>query len=492
MRRLAAILTLGVSIPVLLVVGLGADDGLGTEYKVRAIFDNVASAVPGEDVKVAGAKVGVIESMDVTADKKAAVTLRIEDVRFTPFRADAKCSVRPQSLIGEKFVECEPGTASQPELEQIADGDEGEGEYLLPLERTQSQVDLDLFNNILRRPYGERFALVLNEFGTGLAGRGSDLKEVIHRANPALRETDRVLAILARQNRVLADLARDSDTALAPLAREKERVSDFIVQANNTAKATAERSGDIERGIQRLPRFLDELRPLMADLDGFASQAAPVFTDLNAAGTQISRVFERLGPLSQAAQPSLLSLGDALETGRPALIRSRPLIQDLGKVGRDTKPVAVNLDKLTASLDATGGIERLMDLVFYSMLSINGFDSVSHYLRAGLLVNTCSGFATQQAVGCNATFRPTRSIRPGSASAAQIEPRLADDPARGAKGSVPEAPRSGLFKQLPGSAGATPEGRREVERIREGAKRPSPALQDDSEPVLDYLLGDED
>ena len=44
---------------------LGAD-GDGGGYKVRAIFDNVAAAVPGEDVKVAGAKVGVIESMDVT------------------------------------------------------------------------------------------------------------------------------------------------------------------------------------------------------------------------------------------------------------------------------------------------------------------------------------------------------------------------------------------------------------------------------------------
>ena len=91
---------------------MGASDGGGAGYEVRAIFDNVASAVPGEDVKVAGAKVGVIESMDVTADKKAAVVLRIDDARFTPFRADAQCTVRPQSLIGEKFVECEPGTTA--------------------------------------------------------------------------------------------------------------------------------------------------------------------------------------------------------------------------------------------------------------------------------------------------------------------------------------------------------------------------------------------
>jgi virulence factor Mce-like protein len=490
MRRLAAIFALAVSLPVLLVLGLGADDRLGPEYKVRALFDNVAAAVPGEDVKVAGARVGVIESMDVTDDKKAAVTMRIEDGSFAPFRADAKCVVRPQSLIGEKFIECEPGTASQPELERIADGEEGEGEHLLPLQRTQSPVDLDLFNNILRRPYGERFSLVLNEFGTGLAGRGEDLREAIHRANPALRETDRVLAILARQNRVLADLARDSDVALAPLARQKERVSDFIVEANNTARATAARRDDIEQGIQRLPRFLDELRPLMADLDGFASQAAPVFRDLNAAAPQLNRVFQRLGPFSQAAQPSLLSLGDALERGRPALIRARPLIQDLGRLGRDSRPVATNLDRLTASLDRTGGIERLMDLVFFSTLSINGFDSVGHYLRAGLLVNTCSAFAIQPTSGCNATFTRTRSIRPGSASGAEVQPRLAAEPEPGSTGSVP-APRRGLFESLPGSAGATPEGRREVERIREGAQGPPPALRGRPEPMLDYLLGDD-
>ena len=57
MRRLVAILALGVSLPILLVLGLGADDRLGSEYRVRAVFDNVAAVVPGEDVKVAGAKV---------------------------------------------------------------------------------------------------------------------------------------------------------------------------------------------------------------------------------------------------------------------------------------------------------------------------------------------------------------------------------------------------------------------------------------------------
>ena len=48
------------------------DDG----YVVRAIFDNASSLVQGEDVKIAGAAVGVVETLDVTDDKKAAVVLQ--------------------------------------------------------------------------------------------------------------------------------------------------------------------------------------------------------------------------------------------------------------------------------------------------------------------------------------------------------------------------------------------------------------------------------
>jgi len=487
LRRLLGILALTLSIPALLVLGVGAE-GDDDSYRVRAIFDNVASAVPGEDVKVAGAKVGVIESMDVTDDKKAAVVLKIEEAGFVPFRANARCIVRPQSLIGEKFIECDPGdTASEP-LEQIPDG-EGEGEHLLALERTSSTVDLDLVNNVLRRPFRERLAILLGEFGTGLAGRGEDLNEAIHRANPALRETDRVLQILSNQNRVLADLARDSDRALAPLAREKVRVTDFIENANETGQATAARRGDIERGIERLPAFLRELRPLMADLDGFAGQATPVMRDLNLAGEDISRLIRQLGPFSEGARVSLESLGEATETGRPALIRTRPLIRDLADFGRRARPVSTDLDRLTASLDRSGGIERLMDFFYFSTLSVNGFDDISHYLRAATLVNTCSGYALRPTPSCDSHFSPTgviRSAAPAEASAEEASaepPPVLQDRAEGIDDATRGRSAAGTLREER-SRNVAPAGtapnilRRAPHRSAESA-----------EPVLDYLLG---
>jgi ABC-type transporter Mla subunit MlaD len=467
MRRLLAIIALSAAVPLLLMAGVAADGDDG-DYRVRAVFDTVAAAVEGEDVKIAGAKVGVIESMGLTRDDRAAVTLRIDDERFTPFHRDARCTIRPQQLIGEKFVECDAGSPAAAELPRISKGD-GEGEHLLPLQRTSSPIDLDLINNIMRRPYRERFAILLSELGIGLAGRGRELNEVIHRANPALRETDRVLRILARENDVLARLAEDSDKALAPLAREKEHLSSFIVQANRTGQATAERRADIERGLARLPRFLRELRPLMADLGAFADQAAPVFSDLRAAGPDVSRLIVAQKPFAEAARPAFASLGDALERGRPALIEARPVIRDLRRLGRDAAPTSQNLDRLTASLDRTGGLERLMDLTFYSTAAINGFDDVGHYLRSALIVNVCTDYVSIPTGGCSARFEggTTTAAAPASQGAPtqQLQP-----------------------------VGALIEGaalrERGLERLRGQSEMPSPALEDVRSPLLDYLFED--
>ena len=485
MRRLVAAALL-LALCLVVVLGLGAADG-GDAYKVRAIFDNVAAAVPGEDVKIAGARVGRIESLDVTPENKAEAVLRIEDARFTPFRQDARCTVRPQSLIGEKFVECSPGSPGAIPLEEV------DGKHELPLETavgggTSSPVDLDLVNNILRRPQRERLAILLAELGVGLAGRGDELRDVIERANPALRETDRALAILARQNRVLGTLAADSDAVLAPLAREKERVSDFVVQAGSVAAATAERRDEIEASIERLPGFLRELRPLMADLGGFSDQFTPVARDLGAAAPDVSRLVSQLGPFSSAARPALRSLGAATDRGRPALIRTRPLVRDLRRFAADAGPVTKNLDDLQESLDTTGAVERIMDYVFFQMTAVNGFDGLGHYLRAGLIVNLCSTYAVTPTPGCNANF--TDAPAAAAAREDRTRPPVAEIGSKSkSTGSVP--PAGTLFEQLvaPQDGALRRERECRLEELRRRAERPSPGLDGAGEPVLEYLLG---
>ena len=65
------------------------------------------------------------------------------------------------------------------------------------------------------------------------------------------------------------------------------------MQANITGEASAERSEDIKLGLERLPDFLRELRPLMADLDKVAVQGTPLLRDFGTAAPQMGRLIQR-------------------------------------------------------------------------------------------------------------------------------------------------------------------------------------------------------
>jgi ABC-type transporter Mla subunit MlaD len=79
-------LVIAVVVAVLLARGGGEEP-----YKVRAIFDNAGFVIPGEDVKVAGVKVGKIDSLDVTDDFKVRGSISFTSlmVRSTPLVANA-------------------------------------------------------------------------------------------------------------------------------------------------------------------------------------------------------------------------------------------------------------------------------------------------------------------------------------------------------------------------------------------------------------------
>jgi phospholipid/cholesterol/gamma-HCH transport system substrate-binding protein len=499
-KRLLLVLGLVVAV-VAVVLLVSGDDDFSDGYRVRAVFDNGGFMVKGEEVRVAGATVGEIESVDVSMPGevvayengkgvakpgKAVIVMNITDAGFQDFRQDATCLIRPQSLIGEKFVDCRttlpraPGSEPAPPLKQIEEGEPGEGQYLLPLGSNGTSVDPDLINDIYSLPYAQRFRLILNELGAGLAGRGEDIQELVKRANPVLRDADRLFAILSAQRKQLAQLAVDSDEILGPLSREREAVAGFLTNAGAAAEASSEKGPELEEALQKFPTFLTEFRKTMRSLQTFSDAGTPLFEDFGTAAPALTDATETLTPFSEALTVALKSLGDAGEASGPIFAEADPVIKKaavLSKTG--VKPTA-DLAALLVDLKKTGGWEDLTNLIYNSTATVNGFDQYGHFGRTRVKLSNCLEYESNPrgATGCVANFNGPEASASASTDPAALFRLLSEELEETNGGSAALAgPPIGI-----GQGDSTNAGPESEAGVAQSSKT------EGTEPLLDYLL----
>jgi ABC-type transporter Mla subunit MlaD len=384
----------------------GASDQGSDGKTYRIMFDNAFGLTKGGDLRVGGVNAGQTTDFDVHKRQgespKAVVVAEITKPGFDDFRKDASCDIRPQSLIGEYYVDCQPGSSREPLPNDT-----------VPVEQTTSTIPTDIVNNIMRRPYRDRFRLIIAELGTGLAGRPDDLQEVLRRAHPGLRETSRVLRILGDQNQVIKNFITDSDTVVAELERNKRDVVRWVREAGDAAEISATRREELRANLRRFPEFLDELRPTMTRLGELADEQTPLLADLERAAPDLDTFFTRIGPFADASRPAVRSLGEMGEVGTRAFIEGRQEMEELKKLAAGAPPFAKPLRQFLQTIDdrkraiendprakATAppapdptaipgeggftGMEAVWNYFYWQTLSINMLDDTAHILRASL------------------------------------------------------------------------------------------------------------
>jgi phospholipid/cholesterol/gamma-HCH transport system substrate-binding protein len=500
---LAAAVVAAIVVVVLLVSGGGESGG----YRVRAIFDNGAFMVHGEQVRVAGANVGEIEEVSVSmpgetvaykngkpVEKpgKAIMVMKITDPGFRDWRQDASCLIRPQSLIGEKFVDCQPtmprapGTEPPPPLKRIPDGQPGEGEYLLPLGNNGTSVDPDLINDINTLPYAQRFRLILNELGSGLAGRGEDLKVLVKRANPVLRDVDRAFGILSAQRNQLAQLASDSEEILRPLSRERSHFAGFLANSGAAAEASAEKGPELEEALQKFPTFLREFRQTMVSLKSFSDAGTPVFEDFGTAAPSLTDATRTLTPFSESLTVALKSLGKAGEASGPIFAEADPVIRKAATLAKSGVVPTAELAKLLVNIKKTGGWDGLTELIYNTTASLNGFDQYGHFGRTRVTLTNCIEYeaASAGSSGCVANFNGPRAQASASTDPAALYRLLQEglEERTGGTGAEP-GPAIGIGQ----GTSAQEKGKGDAEG--EAGISQSTKTGGGAEPLLDYLLG---
>ena len=417
-RALSILVVLGAGIAAFAFAGASSESEDAATYKIQ--FDNAFGLVEQGDFRIGGVRAGTTKTFEVVkVDGRAIAEVEAEvtEPGFADLRKDAVCEIKPQSLIGEYYVDCQPGESP----EKVPK----DGSGVIPLEQNLSTIPPDLVNDIMRRPVRERLRLILSELGTGLAGRPEDLAEVLERAHPGLRETSRVLRILGDQNAVIERFIRDADTVVNELERNKEDVARWVTASADAAEVSASRSAELQETFAKLPTFLDELRPTMRALGNVADEQTPLLVDLRTAAPDLHEFLRRLGPFSEASLPALDSLGEsskvatrAFQNGSEELEELLALSKDAGGFAKPLRQFLETMDDRDRALESDArakatappepdptaipddanfrglapeggftGLEAIWDYVYWQTLSINMFDDVGHIVRLGLTVS---------------------------------------------------------------------------------------------------------
>jgi hypothetical protein len=217
---------------------------------------------------------------------------------------------------------------------------------------------------------------------------------------------------MADERRTIRDLYQNADTVMARVAGKREALGTYVEELRDTARAYAARNPEIQRQFERLPAFLDELRPTLKVLGEAADEQAPALANLRASAPLLRDSLTALAGFSTQARPALAALGDAARQGRPAIVDARPNVRQLGRAAQPlpetAQDLAITLEHLddpahAVEKDARAGrpgggftgLEAVLRYVWAQSQAINLYDANSYMLKVALFGDAkCQNYAT--------------------------------------------------------------------------------------------------
>jgi ABC-type transporter Mla subunit MlaD len=407
MRRILSLLAIIAAVAA--VLGAKAAASGSDRYTFDVLFDDAQGLVAGQVVKIAGAQAGTIEKLTVTSNEEA----RIQATITGPFRfhRDATCSIRPEGLISENYVECDPGSAGSPLLTS-----QHGLPPTVPVSHTSEDVTLQDLFNIFDVPTAERLQVLLDEFGIASAGEGDNVNSILNRVNPTLRLADHVIDILDSQTAQLRTFIDATNTIAAQGATHTAAVQAFLQRASALAALTADHHTPLALAIHRLPSLLSATRPALDQLDTVAIDGTPLLRDLQSASPSLDEANAKLGPFVKLAIPALAKVSQAVSQAIPTLRHATPVADELNTYTRRSAASTASFAKLSLNLVEHGFSENFFSVIYYVTGALSRYDSTSHLLSL-LLVDpdhgACATYDSSAPIpGCSAHYGGAAAYTP--------------------------------------------------------------------------------
>jgi virulence factor Mce-like protein len=287
-----------------------ANNGLPfvSTYNLKARVPDADALVKANEVRIGGARVGVVKSVVPVQLKngevEAELTLSL-DKSAEPIPDDSTIEVRPKSPLGLKYLQITPGT-SKVGLKA--------GETIPVRFATPEPGDIDKFFDMFNAPTRKAVQRNLAGFGNALAGRGPQLNEAIGALRGLVEQGEPAAANLAAPSTNFAGFFKALEALSATVAPVAEQQASMFVALDQTFAAFAHVSRPyIQETIEKSPPTLDTVNAGLPKINPFLHDTARFFTALK--------------PGAKALAETAPIIAESLHAGIPAL-NSSPVLNN--------------------------------------------------------------------------------------------------------------------------------------------------------------------
>jgi phospholipid/cholesterol/gamma-HCH transport system substrate-binding protein len=259
--------TLATSLLVVTIGNISFADS--TQYK--AVFSDATGVADGDDVRIAGVKVGSVQDVEIFDRDKAVVTFEVRTER--ELTESTHAAIRYRNLVGQRYIALTQGPGSPTVLHA---GD------TIPLARTSPALDLTVLFNGFKPLFEALTPADVNrlsyEIVTVFQGEGGTLESL-------LAHTASVTTTLASRDRVIGELITNLNEVMATLGNRDDELSDLLTKLRrfvsglsqdreailgslDAVSALAVETADLASGVRPgLTKDISELRKVAGTLD---------------------------------------------------------------------------------------------------------------------------------------------------------------------------------------------------------------------------------
>ncbi|HNM84416.1 MAG: MCE family protein [Mycobacterium sp.] len=217
---------------------------------VIAIFDTATSIYPGDEVRIAGVKVGSIDSIRPEGTH-VAITMKIDHA--VALAGDAKAVVVAPNLVAARFVQLTPAYHSGPRLNDGA---------TIPLNRTAVPVEWDEVKRQLTRlatdlgPSGggqtSSMGRLIDSAATALDGNGAKLRQTV-------AQLSQLSQVFGDGSGNIADTVRNLQTFVAVLHDSNAQIVQFQDRLSTLTSAVNGGRSDLDAALTNLSQAVGEV-----------------------------------------------------------------------------------------------------------------------------------------------------------------------------------------------------------------------------------------